>query len=95
MHGGRKHGIEICGVKSSRRPRHTRGCSAKEELVVIKWTRVTFDKLIILKVVKPVPYFFFASGVSLPCSQVFATGPHPTPAESIPYLDAPFCYRAF
>jgi ribosomal protein L12E/L44/L45/RPP1/RPP2 len=31
MHGGRKHGIEICGVKSSRRPRHTRGSSAKEE----------------------------------------------------------------
>ena len=31
MHGGRKHGIDICGVKSCRRPRHTRGCSAKEE----------------------------------------------------------------
>jgi hypothetical protein len=30
MHGGRKHGVEICGVKSCRRPRHTRGCSAKE-----------------------------------------------------------------
>jgi hypothetical protein len=30
MHGGRKHGMEICGVKS-RRPRHTRGCSDKEE----------------------------------------------------------------
>jgi hypothetical protein len=31
MHGRRKHGIEMCGVKSSRRPRHTRGCSAEEE----------------------------------------------------------------
>jgi hypothetical protein len=31
MHGGRKRGIEICGVKSSRRPRHTSGCSAKQE----------------------------------------------------------------
>jgi hypothetical protein len=31
MHGGRKHGTEISGVKSSRRPRHTRGCSGKEE----------------------------------------------------------------
>jgi hypothetical protein len=32
MDGGRKHGVEICGVKSSRRPRHTRGCSVKEEV---------------------------------------------------------------
>jgi hypothetical protein len=24
MHGGRKHGIEICGVESSRKPRHIR-----------------------------------------------------------------------
>jgi hypothetical protein len=31
MHGGRKHGLEIYGVISSRRPRHTRGCSAKQE----------------------------------------------------------------
>jgi hypothetical protein len=31
MHGGRKDGIEISGVKSSRRPRHTRDCSAKGE----------------------------------------------------------------
>jgi hypothetical protein len=31
MRGGRKHAIEICGVKSSTRPRHTRGCSAEEE----------------------------------------------------------------
>lgn len=31
MHGGRKHGLEIYGVISPRRPRHTRGCSAKEE----------------------------------------------------------------
>ena len=31
MNGGRKHGIEMCGVKSSRRPRHKTGCSAKEE----------------------------------------------------------------
>jgi hypothetical protein len=26
-----QHRIEICGVKSSRRPGHTKGCSAKEE----------------------------------------------------------------
>jgi hypothetical protein len=31
MHGGGKRGIEICGMNSSRRPRHTRGCSAEEE----------------------------------------------------------------
>jgi hypothetical protein len=24
-------GQKICGAKSSRRPKHTRGCSAKEE----------------------------------------------------------------
>jgi hypothetical protein len=28
---GGQHRIEICGVKSSRRPRHTKGCSAEEE----------------------------------------------------------------
>jgi hypothetical protein len=39
MRGGSKHGIKICGVKSSRRPRHTRGCSAKEEedQIRIRW----------------------------------------------------------
>jgi hypothetical protein len=39
MHGVRKHGIEICGVQSSRKPRHTRGCSAKEdkEEEIKKW----------------------------------------------------------
>jgi len=31
MHGGRKLEIEICELKSSRRPRNTRGCSAKDE----------------------------------------------------------------
>jgi len=31
MHGGRKLEIEICGVKSSGRSRHTRGCSAEVE----------------------------------------------------------------
>jgi hypothetical protein len=31
MHDGRKLEIEICGVKSSGRPRHTRGCSAEDE----------------------------------------------------------------
>jgi hypothetical protein len=31
MDGGRKQGIEICGVKQSRRPRHTKSCTAKEE----------------------------------------------------------------
>jgi hypothetical protein len=36
MRGGRNHGIEICGVKSSRRPRHTRGCSVEEDEEVQK-----------------------------------------------------------
>ena len=31
MRGGRKRGIEMCGVKSCRRARHTTGCSAEEE----------------------------------------------------------------
>jgi hypothetical protein len=31
MNGGRKHGIKIYGVKSSRRSRYTMGCSAEEE----------------------------------------------------------------
>jgi hypothetical protein len=31
MDGGRKHRLEICGMKSSRRPRHTKGFDAKEE----------------------------------------------------------------
>ena len=31
MHGGRKYGREICGVKYSRRPRHTRGYGVEEE----------------------------------------------------------------
>jgi hypothetical protein len=31
MQGGRKHGIEIYGVKSSRKSRHTRDCSADEK----------------------------------------------------------------
>jgi len=31
MHGGRKLEIQICGVKSSGRPRYTRGCSIKDE----------------------------------------------------------------
>jgi hypothetical protein len=31
MCSGRNYGLEICGVKSSKRPRHTRGCTAKEE----------------------------------------------------------------
>jgi len=30
-HGGRKHKIEICGVKTSRRPWHIRSCSTEEE----------------------------------------------------------------
>jgi len=33
MHGGRKLEIEICGVKSSGRSRHTRGCSDVDEVV--------------------------------------------------------------
>jgi len=33
MHSGRKLEIEICGVKSSGRPRHTSGCSAEDEEV--------------------------------------------------------------
>ena len=31
MHGGRKHRTGISEVKSSRRPRHTRGYNAEEE----------------------------------------------------------------
>jgi hypothetical protein len=31
MHGGRKHRTGISKVKSSRRPRLTRGCNAEEE----------------------------------------------------------------
>jgi hypothetical protein len=31
MHVGRKHSIDVCGMKSSRKPRHTRDCSAEEE----------------------------------------------------------------
>jgi hypothetical protein len=31
MYGGRKLEIEICGVKSSGRPKYTRGCSAENE----------------------------------------------------------------
>jgi hypothetical protein len=30
--GGGQHRIKICGAKSSRRPRHTKGCSAEEEV---------------------------------------------------------------
>ena len=37
MCGGKKHGIEICGVKSSRRPKHTRGCRAKQEEEDYTW----------------------------------------------------------
>ena len=35
MHGGRKHGIEVCEAKSWRRPRHTRGNNAKEEKEIL------------------------------------------------------------
>jgi len=33
MQGRRKLEIEICGVKSSGKPRHTSGCSTKDEEV--------------------------------------------------------------
>ena len=45
MNGKRKHGIEIWGVKLSRRPRHTRVCSATREEEYFKWTRLTGKNL--------------------------------------------------
>jgi hypothetical protein len=46
------------------------------------WSRIFFEKLIVIQLIKKYPAFFTEPEGSSPCSQKPATGPYPEPAES-------------